>query len=931
MSINPDFIGHLDYCLQSYEKLSHLEKGNYLFIESGELKLHRIDQTSILGGVTAAVGKTFSNLSSRMGVGSVVADWRTIAGKIQELNDEMEKLVAILDEKKELLPEKKLVQMKTRLKEAEVGLGKLASFYNDASHNRITQKEDKKLAGKKFEDLAQTTANLRGKLERLSKSEKKETERKVETAFESLLKIETPSSDSSLPEEPSFNLELYHSPLFPIEVDSRDLSAESLDQLQLLAKDLKEALENPSKKKDLAIPLQLVQGEIKKRQEHLAEFQRSLGALNSQLPQVDYLSQFMGILGKLDEGLIEEETVLASLKTCIEARFPKVSIQYFPLHLLTGLVDDKANQRGVANLLYFILNANLKDSLLRTTFDENVSTIQECADLLLTLDQKHSQKVIQTTLASAYYRLIAYYGTVERGDLIAQNIEKSRNLSLLSTHALGDLQKLDQLAQKQKVVWVQTDGTVIRRRNISVQRKTVQNEGGGDITYTALSFALPAMVRENLRTHIDLLNNLNLLSKYGIEMEESTLVYPNIDFATGKYRGSQDDKRVEVKGGEAITFKNKEGTIALKLGTQVEKWNHYQKVNLEIDPSVTSQELHQFLAVFGLPTTLLSSRAEDIYNENVARLAFASHPSYVKEFNSPSATLRSILGSEQGKLISEEETEKIEGRARSMRPKDIGNGRIEFVDAEAIEEFWLAGGRGFGATLGHAGVTLNPIEIFQLGNIFKLQKIEQVADTFAYLIKGGFMSTMMRFEAGLIGSGNSPEENIETGSATEVFTRPLTDNQFAEGHDWRRYAIEGNIFVLMDARLSERLPYGYPRDRAGLRNPYHQSQKSIRLAQKDALEVGLKGELMKERKTLQELCRDQRVSNVTLPTAEVMFGDTIGSEYIYGGIVATEEDKKAVIAVLKDKHNIQTIDGKPLEEVIFVGPFHKNMIKDIHE
>ncbi|MGA8164100.1 MAG: hypothetical protein WB791_03625 [Waddliaceae bacterium] len=55
----------------------------------------------------------------------------------------------------------------------------------------------------------------------------------------------------------------------------------------------------------------------------------------------------------------------------------------------------------------------------------------------------------------------------------------------------------------------------------------------------------------------------------------------------------------------------------------------------------------------------------------------------------------------------------------------------------------------------------------------------------------------------------------------------------------------------------------------------------------------------------------------------------IGTEYIYGAVVQTEKEKEAVISILKTM-DIDTIDGKPLEEAIFVGRLNNKMIKDIH-
>jgi len=379
--------------------------------------------------------------------------------------------------------------------------------------------------------------------------------------------------------------------------------------------------------------------------------------------------------------------------------------------------------------------------------------------------------------------------------------------------------------------------------------------------------------------------------------------------------------RVAVDIGKALIFKDERGRISVSIGVEEEKWNAYKLVTVEVNPDVTSQELHSFLSVLGLPTTLVASRSEDIENENVARLAQALYPAETSLLPAPEDAIRYVIGK------GETAVKKIKQREEGMHLKDIGNGRMEYVDPMAVNEFWLSGGRGFAATLGHNGITLDPIEIYQQGGFSKVQEIKAAAQTLTYVLKGGMMSSMNRFELGIIGAGNSPEENVATGSANQVFTRPLTDNQFDTEHDWASYAIEGNILLLMDASLAERLPYGYPSDRAGLRNPRHMG-KTVRMAQKEFPELGLHGSRMQERQRLEEICGAQRRSDKTLPTAEVMFADLIGSDYIYGAVVHTEKDKRAVIEVL-NKNGIDNIQGKPLKDVLFVGNLNKKMIKPI--
>ncbi|MGA8165030.1 MAG: hypothetical protein WB791_08425 [Waddliaceae bacterium] len=427
----------------------------------------------------------------------------------------------------------------------------------------------------------------------------------------------------------------------------------------------------------------------------------------------------------------------------------------------------------------------------------------------------------------------------------------AKTIVIMKTHPLGDLSRVVQTARDTPDLWLQVNGTAIRRRNVRVQLKKMETrEGVQDLL--CLSCTLPAGERESLEKHFEFLKNYDRLEMQGIREETSTAAYQTFDRKDDTYKDT-----TKVKVGKARTFKDATGKISLTVGSNKEQWNQYEKISLQVDPSVSAQELHAFLSAMGLPTMMLQSRPEDIYHENLARVTHALYP---KEFPgaTPEEMIRMATGNQKVDAIARHKVSEIQQRARNMRLKDVRKGRTEYVDSEAIREFWNAGGRGFASTLGHAGLAIG-LRNLVYGDFFEKQNINDSAQTLGHILKGGMMSTFERFEKGIIGAGNAPEENIRTGSANQVFARLLTDNQFDVKHDdvrhdWMRYAIEGNIFLLMDARLAERLPYAYLRDRAGLRNPTHESDKTIRMAQKEGPEMGLHGELMKERVTLAEIC-----------------------------------------------------------------------------
>ena len=74
---------------------------------------------------------------------------------------------------------------------------------------------------------------------------------------------------------------------------------------------------------------------------------------------------------------------------------------------------------------------------------------------------------------------------------------------------------------------------------------------------------------------------------------------------------------------------------------------------------------------------------------------------------------------------------------------------------------------------------------------------------------------------------------------------------------------------------------------------------------------------MKERQPLTEICKKQQQKNAPLPTAEIMFDEVVGREFIYGAVVKTEKAKAKAIAVL-EAQGIKDINGVPLADAIHV-------------
>lgn len=621
------------------------------------------------------------------------------------------------------------------------------------------------------------------------------------------------------------------------------------------------------------------------------------------------------MLGSLPLGVVADED---TWKTCaINEKHVDVAKD------ILGKQLDSSNTTAVNAYTgaYRILQKHLQDLLAANSKGtDNVKAMSDVFAILAGADAVINQVASrspydQSNLAKASKIVLDAVMKEPSLESVKAHLEAVQKIHVMENQPLGDLQAL---AAKKKIDWVQSGDDSVRRREVRMELKTLKAADGTQKPQLEVSFLLPRASRDIFDGR---LANLQKCQKeLGVKIEQQDIFYNAKDFSDGTYHALDptNTKITPVNMGKGLFISSPDNKIQLCIGNDKEKWNQYQKVKIMVDPSVKSDELHMFLSLMGLQSCIFESTPTDVHNEKFARLANAADPGTLALQPNPL------------KVVASTKREDLQTRAAEMQLCDIGFGRMEYCDGQAVKDFWQAGGRGFGATLGHIGISFKPADVMATGGITQKKTIENSANDLALIMGGGFLSTVERFERGITGQGNAPEENIATGSGNQVFFRPMTANQFKDQQDWGNYAIEGRIFVLADARLAGRMPYGYERDRAGMRNPDHESEKKWRMAQKDMPEKGLTGSLMQERKPLTEICKSQQQKGNPLATAEVMFDEVVGKEFIYGAVVTSEAHKQIVMRVLIDK-GINDINGTPLEEAIHVGNLSEDMVENIYK
>lgn len=553
-----------------------------------------------------------------------------------------------------------------------------------------------------------------------------------------------------------------------------------------------------------------------------------------------------------------------------------------------------------------IFNQQIENLLMTINPRLQINTDTEIAlrgliDNLIKFNEFHAQPNIQSNVTFACRYLANHYRKNEQHTEANLYMLMPSKMNLLPTHPLGDLDKLRTRTEHGQIIWVQVDSTTVRRRQMRIcQRKmTLQNNSTLD-----LSCVLPQAVREELAQHLMHLKTTDQM----IINREAIVQYHQ------KIMGSKNiyDSTIFLEVGSAIELSTPDQRIIVNIGNDPVKWTQYQKVRIKVANNISSQELFVFLSSIGLSTFMMKSRPQDELIERIARLEAAKNPG--------TAAL-CTTSPEECAWLSIEKDPNIIDMAREMIPHNIGREKsgeyVESINLEAIQKFTAAGGVGFGVTLGCAPGRRTPEERALGLDYFITLSAKETAFIFANILQDGFLSAMERLERGILNVGRCPTVCIETGSANQVFVRPLSTKQFTSQFEWGKYSIKGSILVFLKSDAVARMPYSYQSDLSGLRNPNIYRTEPRNIPREEYVQPGLKGYMMLNRLTLPELIKQQEI-NGPLLTAETMFEDILGAQYIMGAIVETDTDKQDVISVLQSQ-GITQIAGKKLNDAIFVG------------
>lgn len=207
-------------------------------------------------------------------------------------------------------------------------------------------------------------------------------------------------------------------------------------------------------------------------------------------------------------------------------------------------------------------------------------------------------------------------------------------------------------------------------------------------------------------------------------------------------------------------------------------------------------------------------------------------------------------------------------RTKELRLSDVSPTHFTVIDPAQAKQMIEAGARYLYSTV---------------------QDPEHIAD----ILERGQKSSLRRYLDGFIFDGMSTNEDFCSGGGVGVFTRLVTESAIMDGESWtgRRYKV-----ILKPDVLARTDWYGHPGDEFGRAHGLNQSNFGVKLLEEIGNEEG-----------------NYQSDN------ELIFRDSIGPQYI-GHIVATsEQDRAALLEVLKQR-GVKPVNGKSLEDLVLLAP-----------
>lgn len=353
---------------------------------------------------------------------------------------------------------------------------------------------------------------------------------------------------------------------------------------------------------------------------------------------------------------------------------------------------------------------------------------------------------------------------------------------------------------------------------------------------------------------------------------------------------------IENDGYQFLLAKNQvihfEGVGKINFGITSSCRNEYNRISIDLDPHISeaeaSENLQIIFAALGLGGVSSSSRTEDIERIKIMQLFRAFYPNKAYDFERDANALEESINSLKKRICDQEpEMEKkfqeyFVDHPERIYQQEVFPGQFVWAIQGLSDQVRKVGGYGL-----MAGINADDFN----------SAIERVLS----LLKMGALSSQDRLDLGIIARGSSTGVDLAAGGGDSVFLRMLTNSMSKK---LNKYPLAGQMQILCDLDLVERVGYGYLKDSYGGKDPNIYSNRST---------------IMKLTETLEAKPKEGKAN-------EICVHGRIGPEFIKGIRVNNEDEKNKLIEALK-KDNLVTQNALkkdcfnqiPLDDFIRVG------------
>jgi hypothetical protein len=501
-------------------------------------------------------------------------------------------------------------------------------------------------------------------------------------------------------------------------------------------------------------------------------------------------------------------------------------------------------------------------------------------------DEKLRDPQVQTTAAVVLQKVAKIYVDLDMNKDAAAVLEiASKEIVLDRSNQFYDLKRLFAEKGDGAVLYLPSDCGFLRKRNMRICHKEILKAGEAKPQpYYELTMELPEQVREQIHKMAGLVP----------DAQKSTVAseyYPKRNEVYCANLINHKGESEVLKVGTDLKISMQPG-VDVFIGNDQKYWNQYTSLRVRIRADTPMQEVQETLSKIGLPMALLPSREVDMRNEMLARsLAFRFPKIYYAELP------HKLTPDQAYSILTAEQKAVVDNDINSAKVTFVGKNYYELVQPQIGDEAWKGGVR----SLGH---------FMESGN-----GITQVSALMKSILTKGLLSSTERFQNGILNLGCAPEWNNELGSANQVFGRYLTKNFFDKEFEMNKFPLRKNLFIILDPRVLERMPYSYLKDRGGVRNPYKYEKKFEPEGQQP--EKNFYGhQMMKEREGFSDTLKE--LNEELFPLNEAMFDLNVGADYIRKLIVWNESDRYNLLVALQQAQ-ITHIGSTPIEEAVMIG------------